>query len=470
VTLYAPPALDRHIALVGFMGAGKTTIGREVARLTERPFIDLDDEIEKRHGPIARIFEEQGEAEFRRIEETIADAFLRGSTPAVLALGGGAVLSEATRTLLRGRAFSVWIEVAADVAWERVTDSDRPLVRNEATFRKLHEEREAFYRRASRDVARDADEVLLAALHVMVAPGRLSAPLDVGAGSGAVVADKRVLELHRNHIHAANVLPVAGGEAAKTIAGAEELWARLEVGRDDLLVALGGGSVTDLVGFVAATYLRGLGWVAAPSTLVGQVDAAIGGKTGIDLPKGKNLVGAFHFPRSVLLDPTLLSTLPERERRNGMAEVVKTGLLAGRPLWELPEEDMIRAAAAFKCAVVISDPYEQGRRAILNLGHTFGHALEAASDYALPHGEAVALGLLAALRLSGQPTDVVEELLAPQPVPVDRDRAWAAFGRDKKAREGSSRLVLLRAPGEPAYGVELPEKEVRAALDSLIAD
>jgi shikimate kinase/3-dehydroquinate synthase len=292
-----------------------------------------------------------------------------------------------------------------------------------------------------------------------------SSPTDVQV----LIADERVIELHKPAM-SWTIHTVPSGEPAKTLEVAQRLWRELDVDRMCTVVALGGGSTTDLAGFVASTYKRGLPWIAVPTTLVGQVDAAIGGKTGIDLPDGKNLVGAFHFPRAVLIDPDLLNTLPEAERRNGIAEVVKTGLLAGRPLWELPEEEMIRAAAAFKCAVVLSDPYEHGRRAILNLGHTFGHALEAASDYALPHGEGVALGLLAALRLSGQPTEVVEELLAPRQVRVDRERAWTALGRDKKGKEGRPRLVLLRAPGEPVYDMEVPDREVRAALDSLIAD
>jgi 3-dehydroquinate synthetase len=207
-------------------------------------------------------------------------------------------------------------------------------------------------------------------------------------------------------------------------------------------------------------------WVAVPTTLVGMVDAAIGGKTGINTEDGKNLAGAFHFPRRVLMDPTFLLTLPSEERRAGMAEVVKTGLLEGEPLWELPEEEMIRACAAFKSAVVLSDPYErEGRRAILNLGHTFAHALEAASGYELRHGDAVALGLLAALRLSGRPTDVVDEVLAPEPVRVDRDRAWDALLRDKK---GALNLVLLGSEG--GYVTQVPEADVKRALDELIAD
>jgi 3-dehydroquinate synthase len=199
--------------------------------------------------------------------------------------------------------------------------------------------------------------------------------------------------------------------------------------------------------------------------LLGQVDAAIGGKTAIDLAAGKNLVGAFHYPAAVVSDPDVLATLTEAQRGEGMAEVVKTGLLAGRPVWELDEVAMIRSAAAFKAAVCLGDPFDRGRRAILNLGHTFAHALEAAAGYeGLMHGSAVALGLLAALRLSGRPTDVVEELLAPKPVVVDRDRAWAALGRDKKRG-----LVLLDEDG-PRWDVQLPDAEVRRALEELIAD
>ena len=154
-----------------------------------------------------------------------------------------------------------------------------------------------------------------------------------------------------------------------------------------------------------------------PTTLVGQVDAAIGGKTAIDLPEAKNLVGAFHWPVRTVIDPALLATLPEEERLNGMAEVVKTGLLAGEPLWELRDDELVRRCAAYKSALCLRDPHDRGPRHALNLGHTFGHALEAASGYALPHGRAVALGLLAALRLSGRDTAPVEEVLAPEPRP-----------------------------------------------------
>src|SRR4029077_16048478 len=196
--------------------------------------------------------------------------------------------------------------------------------------------------------------------------------------------------------------------------------------------------------------------------------------------------GAFHYPAGVVVDPDVLATLSEAQRREGMAEGVKTGIPAGRPLWglggggktgcpagrplwERGEDELIRGAAAFKAGICLGDPFDQGRRAILNLGHTFAHALEAAAGYdGLSHGSAVALGLLAALRLSGRSTDVVEDVLAPRPVPVDRDRAWAALQRDKKSERGELRLVLLDEDGPVVAG--RPEAEVRTALNELIAD
>jgi 3-dehydroquinate synthase len=206
--------------------------------------------------------------------------------------------------------------------------------------------------------------------------------------------------------------------------------------------------------------------VPVPTSLVGQVDAAIGGKTAIDLPQGKNLVGAFHWPVRTVIDPTLLQTLPERERREGMAEVVKTGLLAHEPLWELPDPELVRRCAAFKAAICLRDPDDRGERKLLNLGHTFAHALEAAAEYqGVTHGQAVALGLKAAMKLSGEPTTVVDELLQPKPVHVDREQAWTAMRRDKKAVGGALKLVLL-----DGWDKDVPEADVRRALDELIAD
>jgi 3-dehydroquinate synthetase len=452
-------AVDKHLALIGFMGAGKTRLGRELARLTHRLFVDTDEEIEKRFGPIGELFE-QGEPRFRQIEEQIVAEALAGPT-AVIALGGGAVLSESTRKRLRRTAFVAWVTVDVETAWARVGNSGRPLARDREEFERLFEERVDLYDLLAQGTGQDADSLLLESLHVI-----FSSEI---ACDAAVIADERVASLHELPVVGSATLTthlVPAGEQAKTQAVVEQLWKELEIGREGWIVGFGGGSTTDVAGFTAATYLRGVRWVAVPTTLVGMVDAAIGGKTGINTEKGKNLAGAFHFPWEIRIDTRFLDTLPAAERSAGMAEVVKTGLLAGEKLWELPDDAMIRASAAFKSAVVLSDPYErQGRRAILNLGHTFAHALEAASGYELRHGDAVALGLLAALRLSGRPTDVVEGVLAPQPVRVDRERAWDALLRDKK---GALNLVLLGDDG--GYVTQVPEPDVKRALDELISD
>jgi shikimate kinase / 3-dehydroquinate synthase len=450
-------ALGKHLALIGFMGAGKSTIGREVAERSARPFVDTDQEIERRHGPIPELFE-RGEAEFRRLEERVVAEALAGPD-AVIALGGGAILSEATRERLRAQAFTVWLDVDVDAAWARVRGSDRPLAQREEDFRRLFEARRPLYIDVMDAPAGDSDEAVLAALHVFVGHEV------VYGGSYVVVADERVLSLHPFE-PGGRIIELPPGEEGKTLAVVERLWREIELDREGTIVAVGGGSTTDVAGFAAATYKRGVGWVAIPTTLTGMVDAAIGGKTGINTTEGKNLAGAFHFPQAVFIEREYLSTLPEEERRAGMAEVVKTGLLAGQEVWSLPEAEMIRACAAFKVGVVLSDPYErEGRRAILNLGHTFAHALEAGSGYGVRHGDAVALGLLAALRLSGQATDVVEELLAPEPVEADLDAAWAALKRDKK---GEGVFVLLEAPGTPVV-TTVPDRDARSALAALIA-
>ncbi|HMI22045.1 MAG TPA: bifunctional shikimate kinase/3-dehydroquinate synthase [Gaiellaceae bacterium] len=445
------------------MGAGKSTLGREVALRLGRPFHDVDEEVERAEGPIWKLFE-QGEAAFRELEARFTREVANRREPSVIAVGGGAV---ETRDLLDELdVFTVHLDVDVDIAWARVQGSRRPLAKDEEDFRNRYEHRRPLYEQAADARAEDTEGVVLAAGGVTVS----AMPRDAVAGPGPVelVADERVLELHPPPVDA-RVLTVPPGEEAKTVATAERLWRELRLDRKGTLVAFGGGCTTDVAGFVAATYLRGIDWIAMPTTLVGQVDAAIGGKTAIDLPEGKNLVGAFHWPVRTVIDPALLETLPEEQRREGLAEVVKTGLLAGERLWELPDTELVRRCAAFKTALCLRDPYDLGPRQALNLGHTFAHALEAAAGYeTVTHGRAVALGLLAALRLSGRPTDAVEEVLAPEPVKVDRDRAWEALQRDKKSTGRELTLVLLGDEG--GFTENVPEPDVRRALDELIAD
>jgi shikimate kinase / 3-dehydroquinate synthase len=472
------PALDRHVALIGFMGAGKSTVGAAVAERLGRPFVDLDREIERTAGATVPELFRAGEAEFRAREVAEALRVLRTGPPGVVSLGGGAVTSEQVRDSLRANATTVLLDVDVDTAWERSRGGDRPLAQDELRFRALYERRRPLYEDCADVRATDADGAVLGAAGVHVETGALERLGELVPGTGAVAL---ATDAHVGGIHGADaqlalgarlrsVHALPGGEQAKTVAACERLWEALRLDRSGTLVALGGGSTTDATGFVAATYLRGIDWVAVPTTVVAQVDAAIGGKTAIDLPAGKNLVGAFHWPVRVVTDPALLETLPDPERREGLAEVVKTGLLAGESYWELPLVERVRQCAAYKAAVCLRDPFDRDERAVLNLGHTFAHALEAAAGYeGVSHGRAVALGLLAALRLSGLDTEAVEEVLRPEPVRVDRERAWAALLRDKKVADGRVRLVLLEAPGRPRSGVVLPDAEVRAALDALIA-
>lgn len=331
------------------------------------------------------------------------------------------------------------------------------------------------------------------------------------SGSSQLVCDARLLELHAAAMDAlaarfgaALARPVS--EARKSLAEVEAICdalAERNLGRDSFLVAAGGGVLTDLTGLAAALWQRGVPWVAAPSTLLAQVDAGLGGKTGANLRGGKNLVGAFHQPRLVVCDTALLATLPQRERWSGLAEVVKCALLepgedaGGMPLLERCERDLERAAAGeaealsplveaslrIKGRIVSADEREGGARAFLNLGHTVGHALEAGTGYArFAHGEAVALGMRAALQLSrarglldpaaeARAQALVRRLAVEGRLELgapERERALRALARDKKARQGVVRFVLLRGLGAPLLqDVAAPECE--AALDAALA-
>ena len=448
------------------MGAGKTTIARALGL----PHVETDEDV-----PIA-LFDD-GEAAFRAREAEVVRNVLDRAVPVVVDLGGGAVTIPEVHALLKERATVVWFDVDVDTAWERVRGTDRPLAQDYDEFKRLYGERRPLYEEVADTTARDTDDVVLAAAGVHVERGALGRLEELVPGDGAValVSDPQVAGIHGMDAQLALGTRLAEthelppGEEAKTLPALDQLWQELRLDRRGTIVALGGGCTTDAAGFAAATYLRGIEWTPVPTSLVAQVDAAIGGKTAMDLPQGKNLVGAFHWPARTVVDPALLETLPEPQRLEGMAEVVKAGLLAGEPFWELPDDELVRRSSAFKAAICLRDPHEHGERAALNLGHTFAHALEAAAGYeGLTHGRAVALGLLAALRLSGRDTSVVEEVLRPELAGVDRERAWEAMKRDKKARGGEPRFVLLGDDG-PRLGVAVPEEDARRELDRLIA-
>ena len=495
------PGPFRNLALIGFMGAGKTSAGEALAARLGWSFLDADHEIEREAGRrIAAIFEEDGEPAFRSLEERVVGRLLKESNT-VLALGGGSVLSPVTRERLRDGSFTVLLDVSPQTAWRRIEAhaGDRPLAGEAQGFAELYERRRPLYHAAC-DAFVDAEdlhgeEALLAPLARPAVLAEL--PRLVGARRAALIADRAVLRVLGRPIDPLVTVRLPVGEAAKTVAVARQAWTRLAdlgVERGDVVVGLGGGAATDVAGFVAATYLRGIPWISVPTSLTGMVDAGIGGKTAVDLPQAKNAVGAFHQPEWVVCDPATVETLPLREWSSGFAEVVKTGLLAGGRLWDLvrrwepgrgsPDDrlELIRRCAAYKARIVAADTEERGQRAVLNLGHSVGHAIEAATGYkAFSHGEAVAVGLLAALWLSAQCAGLdaaveeeVRELLRRQELPVvarnvSPSAVIDAMAHDKKAREGRVRFALLEEVGRPVWGIDPGDELVEAAVARAVA-
>jgi shikimate kinase / 3-dehydroquinate synthase len=510
--------------LIGFMGAGKSTAAIELAGALGTTALDSDRLLQERLGhTVASEFELRGEAAFRAGEEELVSELLQGAgEETVIALGGGSVLSERVRRELSPHV-TVLLDIEPDLAWERVrsTGMDRPLARDRDAFGALAAERRALYEeladavlpantrgtitralRALRSLsAAPAGTRLLWATSasgdypVLVGRGLLEDstrivgvwPLDRSSSRSFCVTDEIVRPLFAERLgELAATITIAPGEPHKTLAGAERVWRELvQAGmtRADHVVALGGGVVGDLAGFCAATYQRGVPVVHVPTTLVAQVDSAYGGKTGVDLPEAKNYVGAYHQPAGVLVDPDTLATLPAAELAGGWVEVLKTALIAGGGLWESVaagervDERTILACVRTKLAIVAMDERDAGRRQVLNLGHTVGHAIESATGYGrYRHGEAVGLGLLAALRLSGR-DDLrakVRELLLSNGLPVTlaasettADLLIEAIGRDKKRVGASVPFVLLAAPGEAQVGCEVAPAELRAAVEEL---
>jgi len=293
------------------MGAGKTTIARALGL----PHVETDEDV-----PIG-LFDD-GEAAFRAREAEVVRNVLDRAVPVVVDLGGGAVTIPEVRALLKERATVVWLDVDVDTAWERVRGTDRPLAQDYDEFKRLYDERRPLYAEVADVVARDTDDVVLAAAGVHVERGALGRLEELVPGDGAValVSDPQVAGIHGMDAQLALGTRLAEthelppGEEAKTLPALDQLWQELRLDRRGTIVALGGGCTTDAAGFAAATYLRGIEWTPVPTSLVAQVDAAIGGKTAIDLPQGKNLVGAFHWPALTVVDPALLETLPEPQR------------------------------------------------------------------------------------------------------------------------------------------------------------
>jgi shikimate kinase/3-dehydroquinate synthase len=503
-------SLKPALVFIGFMGAGKSTAAREAAAALGVAAADADELLEARLGePIETFFDRRGEAAFREAEEALLGDLLEGADGGVIALGGGSLTSARVRDALE-RHTAVLMDVDLETAWERAAGQGRPLARDRAAFAALYERRAAVYEETADAVLPAVgDGIVRRALDALTArPAGLTLlwataasgdyPVWIGAdaarrapwpagGRRFVVTDETVADVHGELLAGAeHVIAIPPGEGHKTLGTAERVWTALvEAGatRADHVVGVGGGVVGDLAGFCAATYQRGIPVVHVPTTIVAQVDSAYGGKTGVDLPEAKNYVGAYHQPAGVLVDPAVLETLPDEERAAGYAEVVKTALIAGGPLWarvaagDPVDEQIVRACARTKLRVVAADERDSGRRQVLNLGHTVGHAIETVTGYSsYRHGEAVGLGLLAALRLSGQDAlrDVVAGLLREAGLPArlegaDPQAVVAATVRDKKRTGAEVPFVLVGAPGDVRHGEPVDAADLVAAVRELTA-
>ncbi len=402
IFLYGPPA------------SGKTTLGKRLAEAVGWRFIDLDEEIVKTAGrPIRDIFAEEGEPAFRKLEgETLLRVVESADANTVIALGGGTLLNQ------ENRAFAE----AHGLVWCLETPSAEERARRIA---------------AGGNVRPLGDKAIERAPHYASFPSRIAASFDlpdslviVGRGLGGPNMFANVIVADTNAARAANLstlqlfnlstLPSRGdgrgvpaaaipsGEPHKTLQTVTEIWrffGERGIGRRDRVAAFGGGVTGDLTGFAAATWMRGIAWVNYPTTLLSMVDASTGGKTGCDLPEGKNLVGAFHAPVLVVIDADRLATLPPRELRSGRAEMIKHDIIAGRmgtgSSVDIPSPMEIAENLAVKVGIVREDPFERtGRRLLLNCGHTVGHAVEIATNFAVSHGEAVAIGCAEEARLA----------------------------------------------------------------------
>jgi 3-dehydroquinate synthase len=545
---------NNNIFLVGLMGAGKTTIGRQLARRLNMAFIDSDHEIEARTGAsIPWIFEIEGEPSFRRREaEVIRD--LTAQRGIVLATGGGAVLDPASRALLAGRGTVVYLRASVGSILQRTAhDKNRPLLQTADPRRKLEDltaQREPLYREIA-DLVIDTgrpnvqsmvqtilDQIAAleagrarkarttmneACISLNVDLGERSYPILIGrgllddgallarhigsAGNGkvAIVTNTTVAPLYLDKVAAP--LRAAGREVLSIVlpdGEAYKNWESLNLVFDALLankcdrkttlVALGGGVIGDLTGYAAASYMRGVPFVQIPTTLLAQVDSSVGGKTGINHPLGKNMIGAFYQPRAVIADTATLDTLPDRELSAGLAEVIKHGAILDAGFFDWIEQHIgklvardhdalahaILRSCEIKSDVVKRDEREGGLRAVLNFGHTFGHAIENGLGYgAWLHGEAVGCGMVMAADLSHRLglvdhacVERIRALTAAAGLPtVAPDLGLARWIElmevDKKNEGGAIKFILLKPLGSPSI-TGAPRAQLEATLEATV--
>jgi 3-dehydroquinate synthase len=547
-----------NLVITGFSGTGKSLVAKEVAGRLNWDSLDTDDEIVRQAGkPIAEMFRDDGEAKFRELEqETIEEACRRKQL--VIAIGGGAIVDPRNYELLSGTGLIICLEAKPETIYERLfreaacspETEVRPLLTVEnplERIRRLKADRQSDYAKADWTIHTDclcigevAEEVVRAwrllrhtdgcqsshasdrDIACFVQTATQTYPVFVGygllsklgekireadlTGTATIISDENVFSLYGNNVRetlksvglSVNAFVVPPGEETKSIDSAVKIYDFLvghRTERDDIIIALGGGMVGDLTGFVAATFLRGMPWIQAPTSLIAMVDASIGGKVGVNHPEGKNLIGAFCQPNLVLADCQTLATLPRRELTSGWAEVIKHGFILDEDfvrflannvggLAKLEPEVTARAigrSAAIKAQVVTQDEKErEGKRTILNYGHTIAHGLEAATQYRrLLHGEAVSIGMVGAARLSQRlgllpsvTTEYQQSILREFGLPtsfsgLDLTDVARAMELDKKTRGKAIRWVLLRSIGSTVIRGDVPKQDVLAVLREL---
>lgn len=522
------------IFLYGAPGSGKTTIGNLLAHNLDLTFHDLDTEIEQDCGkPVWKIFAEEGESGFRRRETDMLQRLVERQ-PGIIALGGGTLLDPTNRSVAETAGSVVVLDAPLHVIHARINadPNQRPLLAGELTVKLENllaaraDHYKSFQHHIDTAILNPEQAVWQAQIQLGIfrvkgmSTGKAgsSGAYDVRVRQGGLnsvgqeltarglngpvvlVSDdtvgplyaQTVLDSLNNSGFTATSVFIPAGEKFKTIQTINLLWEAFlsnQLDRGSMVIALGGGVVSDLAGFAAASYLRGIRWVGLPTTLLSMADASLGGKTGADLPEGKNLIGAFHTPTLVLADPDVLVTLPERELRGGFAEIVKHGVisdpqlfgeckkLAGLTVDEIrrqPMEAIVRRAMAVKIRVIERDPYEQNIRAILNAGHTIGHAVESVSEYKINHGEAVSIGLVVEARMAEEMgiarkglADEIAAVLIGLGLPVsipdgfDQMAIETTIFRDKKRAGGTVKFALPVQIGQAKYGIGLKLEDIR---------
>jgi len=509
------------IFLYGPPGSGKSSVGPVLAKSLSLSYIDLDKFIVARYAKsIPEIFKDEGEAGFR-LKEQAAFIECTKQVNSVVALGGGTLLDPEIRDQAARRGNIICLDANVETLLNRLRISSipRPLISDpfktqETMLLDLLENRKEHYASFQKkiDTTTLAVEEIVCQAQILLGMFTIrgmGSEYDVRVisdslhkigsninqrklhGPVAVVCDQvvsrwylePVLEsLEKENFHAEAVI-IPTGEVYKNIDTVISLWnsfVKAGIDRSGTIIALGGGVVNDLTGFAAATYLRGVKWVAIPTTLLSMVDASLGGKTGADLPAGKNLIGAFHAPSLVWVDPAVIKTLAKEEFISGLAEVIKHGIISDPRLYAICQsgldsivadlEGVVKRAMAVKIRIIQEDPFERGKRAVLNLGHTLGHAIEKVTNYQIRHGEAVALGLVAAAKVSefngigeiGIANNIrsvlaINHLPTDLPEMIDKNDLCAAMMLDKKRRSGMPNLALPKRIGEVVWGYELTD-------------